>query len=117
MIYQVKIEKIELRAAHGCYDLEKKIGGNFTVDIVLDIEDSGAVGADDVAQTVNYIEVYDIIREQMSIPSNIIENAAMRMIDAVYACFPQVRRVEVTLSKLAPPIGGKAANVSVTLVK
>lgn len=114
-MYKIKIEKIELRAAHGCYDLEKKVGGNFTVDVELDVEDSGAVAADDVAGTVNYVEVYETVREQMAVPSDIIENAAMRIIDAVYARFPQVRHVVVTVSKLAPPMGGKAEKVSVTL--
>ncbi len=117
MIYRIKIERIDIRASHGCYDLERKVGGNFTVDITLDVEDSGAVAADDVSRTVNYVEVYETVREQMAVPSNIIENAAARIIDAVYARFPQVRRVEVTVAKLAPPMGGKAANVSVTLVK
>ncbi len=117
MIYKIKIERIEIRASHGCYDIEKKVGGNFTVDIALDVEDSGAVAADDMTGTVNYVGVYETVCEQMAVPSNIIENAAARIIDAVYSRFPQVRRVEVTLTKLAPPIGGKAAGVSVTLVK
>ena len=117
MIYKIQIEKMEFRAAHGCYELERKVGGNFTVDITLDVEDGGAAAADDVARTVNYVGVYQTVREQMAVPSNIIENAAARIIDAVYGRFPQVRRVEVTVAKLAPPMGGKADRVSVTLSK
>lgn len=115
MVYTIRIEGMEFRSSHGCYDTEQRVGGNFSVDITLEVEDGGAVAADDVERTVNYVEVYRTVREQMSIPSRIIENAAHRIAGAVRARFPQVRRVEVTLSKLAPPLGGKAARVSVTL--
>lgn len=117
MVYRIKLITMDFRAAHGCYPTEKKVGGSFKVDVALDVEDNGAVRADDVAGTVNYVEVYETVKEQMSVPSNIIENVAQRIIDAVYARFPQVRRVKVTVAKLAPPIGGKAESVSVTLTK
>ncbi len=114
MTYTIKIEGMEFRSAHGCYDTEQRVGGNFVVDIVLEVEDKGASEADDVTRTVNYVEVYETVREQMAIPSRIIENAVHRILEAVSARFPQVLRAEVTLAKLAPPIGGKAARVSVT---
>jgi dihydroneopterin aldolase len=108
---------MEFRAAHGCYDLEKRVGGNFEVDITLEVEGGSAVERDDVTGTVNYVEVYETVREQMTITSDIIENVALRIVDAVRARFSQVTRVEVTVSKIAPPIGGKSAKVSVTLAK
>jgi dihydroneopterin aldolase len=108
---------MEFRAAHGCYDLEQKVGGNFEVDITLEVDGGDAVEADDVAGTVNYVEVYETVREQMTTPSNIIENVALRITEAIRARFAQVVGVEITVSKLAPPIGGKAAKVSVTLTK
>ena len=108
---------MEFRAAHGCYDVEQRVGGNFTVDIALDVDDNGAAATDDVTRTVNYVEVYEAIREQMALPSRIIENTAKRILDAVSARFPQVVRIEVTLAKLAPPIGGKAAKVSVAFTR
>jgi dihydroneopterin aldolase len=114
MSYTIRIEGMEFRAAHGCYDIERQVGGNFVVDVVLEVEDGGAAAADDVTRTVNYVEVYETVREQMTTPSHIIENAAHRIVEAIAARFPQVRRAEVTLAKLAPPIGGKAAKVSVT---
>jgi dihydroneopterin aldolase len=117
MSYELRIEGMEFRAAHGCYDIEQRVGGNFTVDMVLEIENNGAALADDVTRTVNYVEVYETVREQMAIPSRIIENTAHRILEAVAARFPQVRHVEITLAKLAPPIGGKAARVSVTFAR
>lgn len=115
MICTVKIERMEFRAGHGCYDLEKKVGGIFTVDIEYDIEAGEAVAGDDVSKTVSYVDVYETVRGQMAVPSNIIEHAAARIIGAVKARFPQILRIEATVAKIAPPLGGKAGNVSVTL--
>lgn len=106
---------MEFRAMHGCFGLEKKVGNNYEVDIEMEVDATDAAAEDDVTKTVNYSEVYETVRRQMEIPSDIIENAALRIVDAVYARFPEVQRVEVTVAKLAPPIGGKAARASVTL--
>jgi dihydroneopterin aldolase len=106
---------MEFRAAHGCYDLEQKVGGNYEVDVTLRVEGGDAVEADDVTGTVNYVEVYETVREQMATPSRIIEHVALRIANAICTRFPQVMRAEVTVSKLAPPLGGKATKVSVTL--
>ncbi len=113
--YELKIEGMEFRAAHGCYDIEQQVGGNFTAEVVLTVKDNGAAEADDVTRTVNYVEVYETIREQMAGPSRIIEHAARRIVDAIAARFPQIIGIELTLSKLAPPIGGKAARVAVKI--
>ena len=112
--YELRIEGLEFRAAHGCYDVEQRVGGNFMVDLALEVDDGGAAAADDVARTVNYVEVYETVRREMSVPSNIIENTALRILDAISEGFPQVRHARVTLAKLAPPIGGKADRVAVT---
>ena len=38
-------------------------------------------------------------------------------VDALYARFPQIRHIRCTVSKLAPPLGGKLEKVSVVLEK
>ena len=54
---------------------------------------------------------------QMRITQHTIERVATNIIEAVYAAFPQVRHVKCTVSKLAPPLGGKLEKVSVVLEK
>ncbi len=116
MTYTIKIEGMEFRAAHGCCEAERRVGGNFTVDVTLEVEDDGAVQKDELEGTVDYVSVYQIVKEQMALPSRIIEHAADRIVKSIRVHFEQVRRVELTLSKLAPPIGGKARKTSVTVV-
>ena len=59
----------------------------------------------------------DVDTLQMRITQRTIERVAMNIIEAVYASFRQVRHVKCTVSKLAPPLGGKLERVSVVLEK
>ena len=53
----------------------------------------------------------------MAVAQRTIERVAMNIIDALYAAFPQIRHLSCTVSKLAPPLGGKLDRASVTLEK
>lgn len=117
MEYRIVLSRMEFRAMHGCYELERKVGNRFTVDLELTAELGDAATHDDVRKTVNYLTVYEVVRMQMRITQHTIERVAMNIIEAVYATFPQVRHVKCTVSKLAPPLGGKLEKVSVVLEK
>ena len=117
MIYTITLDEMEFKAYHGCYDLEKVVGNRFLVNLSLDAELDEAAQTDDVTKTVNYLRVYAIVAECMKQKSNILEHVTLRINEALYAEFPQLRRVCATVSKLAPPLGGKLRKVSVTLCK
>ena len=117
MLYTIDLQGMEFHAFHGCYDLEKLVGNRFLVSISLDAELDEAAHADDVTKTINYLRVYAIVAECMKQKSDILENVTLRIIEALYAEFPLLRHVRATVSKLAPPLGGKIRKVSVTLCR
>ena len=117
MEYRIVLQRMEFRALHGCYELERKVGNRFTVDLELTAELGHAATDDDVRKTVNYLTAYEVVSLQMRITQRTIERVAMNIIEAVYASFRQVRHVKCTVSKLAPPLGGKLEKVSVVLEK
>lgn len=108
---------MEFRAAHGCYDLEKRVGNRFLVSVEIEAESEVAAREDDVQKAVNYLNVYEVVAAQMRITSNILENVALRIGDAIRAEWPQVESVRVELSKLAPPLGGKIEKVTVGVTR
>ena len=119
MIYTITLDEMEFKAYHGCYDLEQRVGNRFevTLSITTDAELDEAAHADDVTKTINYLRVYAIVAECMKQKSDILENVTLRIIEALYAEFPLLRHVRATVSKLAPPLGGKIRKVSVTLCR
>lgn len=117
MEYRILLERMEFRALHGCYELERQVGNRFTVDLELTAELDEVAASDDVRRAVNYLTAYEVVRAQMRITQHTLERVAMNIIGALYAAFPQLRHVKCTVSKLAPPLGGKVDKVSVVLEK
>ena len=115
-IYTIRLDGIYVRAFHGCYDLEQQVGNRFRVDIVIRTPLGNLPATDDVTQAVNYLTVYEIVERTMQRTQRTIEAAASNIIEAIRAEFPQIEEVECTVSKIAPPLGGKIDKVSVTLV-
>jgi len=111
MEYRIVLTRMEFHALHGCYELERKVGNRFTVDLELTAELGHAATDDDVRKTVNYLTAYEVVEMQMRITQHTIERVATNIIEAIYATFPQVRHVKCTVSKLAPPLGGKLEKV------
>ena len=100
----IELENMEFQAFHGCYELERQVGNRFQV-------------SDRIERTINYLDVFETVREQMDIPSHILEHVAGRIAGRIRERFPQSVRVRVKVSKMAPPLGGKIEKVSVTLEK
>lgn len=117
MEYVITLSQMEFHAYHGCYDLEQRAGNRFSVELKITTELGDAAEKDDVALTVNYLTVYQTVDEQMRRTQRTIERVAMNIIEALHSRFAQIKRVECSVSKLAPPLGGKIRSVSVTLTK
>jgi len=113
---KVSLEGLEFFAYHGYYEEEQKIGNKYAIDISVEADLSKAAAHDHLAATVNYEQLYTIIATEIAQKSRLLEHIGKRIIDAVLDHFDQVMRVEVTVSKFNPPIGGvcRAAKVSMS---
>ncbi len=113
--YRINLERMEFRAFHGCYDMEQLVGNRFTVDLELCTPLGEVATSDDVRLAVNYLEVYEIVDRVMQCTQRTIERVAVNIIEAIKERYPQVELVVCRVRKLAPPLGGKVAGVSVTI--
>ena len=111
----ISVEGMEFHAYHGCFAEEQVIGNAFIVDIHMDTETSSAEQSDNLEETVNYAAVFQIVKEQMEIKSKLLEHVGRRTMDAILDQFPEIDFIEIKISKLNPPVGGKVYAVSVTL--
>lgn len=112
----IELENMAFRASHGCYELEKVVGNRFLVNVWIEADVDEAAREDDLSKSINYLTVFEIVRGEMEIPSNILEHVARRIVGALYREFPQILKTTVKVAKLAPPLGGKVESVSVTLM-
>jgi len=111
----IALEGMEFHAFHGCFAEEQMTGNTFFVDIYFDADTEAAENSDNLSDTINYAEIYELIKAAMAIKSNLLEHVGKRIIEAIKNRFSQIEGIELKISKMNPPIGGKVNNVSVIL--
>lgn len=113
----INVKGIRLYAYHGCLEEEAVIGSQYIVHVRIETDFSRAQVTDQLSQTVDYVTVYEIVKEQMAIRCRLIEHAAALIAEALVDRIPAIQLTEVTVVKLNPPMNGDVQEVSVTVTK
>ena len=111
----IEIEGMEFYSYHGYFPSEKKIGSLFEVAVSIETDCETAGQTDQLADALNYQEVYTTIQKEMKQPSDLLEHVCWRIKNRLLSRFPSIEAVTVKLSKINPPMGGKIRKVSVRL--
>jgi dihydroneopterin aldolase len=111
----ISIEGMEFYAYHGCFKEEQLIGTWFVVDLFLTTDTTSAEQTDNLHETVNYLEVYQVVKKEMEVNSKLLEHVGRRILKAVHDQFPSVEKASIKVRKMNPPLGGKMEFVSLTL--
>jgi len=113
----VKVKNIRIYAYHGCLVEEGKIGSEYRVDVSVKANLTPSADSDDLMDTVDYVYINKIVKEEMAIRAKLLENVAKRIIQRIFNEIKLADKVKVSVSKINPPIGGNVALVSVVLKK
>jgi dihydroneopterin aldolase len=111
----IRLRDIRLYANHGCLSEEEKIGSDYLVNLEVKADLETAAATDNLRDTVDYVHLNKIVKQQMAIRSKLLEHVGKRIIDNIFSEIPSVREVKVAVSKVNPPIGGDVAEVSVIM--
>lgn len=112
---RINLSGMEFFAYHGHLAEEQILGNKFIVDLMFEADTSQAEESDELSGTINYQEVYNLVKMEMMTTSHLLEHIGSRIVDTVYEAFPSIEKLEVTVSKLHPPLNGKVDRVSVTI--
>jgi dihydroneopterin aldolase len=111
----IELEGMRFWAHHGCLEKERKDGNLFIVDFKGELDIAKASKSDNLEDTVNYGIVYDIVKQEMATPSNLLEHVAGRIVRAIAEQLPEFACFSVRVSKRMPPVDGPVAWSRVTL--
>ncbi|MBR2214550.1 MAG: dihydroneopterin aldolase [Selenomonadaceae bacterium] len=115
---EIKLNGLEFFGYHGCLPHEHEIGQLFLVDVSLDIDLKPAGQHDELADTVNYSEIYDLIREIMTGETRkLIEALAEDIAASILQAHPAVCAAHVSVHKPYAPLPGKFRDVSVSITR
>lgn len=115
---KIHLENMEFYAYHGHFKEENVVGNKFIVNLWLDTDTLPAGNSDQLEDALNYVEAWEIVNQEMKIPSSLIEHVAQRILDSLYKKFgKQLDHAKIKLAKMNPPVGGKLESISVELEK
>lgn len=115
--HTIEVVGIKLYAFHGCLPEETKIGGHYEVDVKMVTDFSVAAETDDLTQTIDYVTVNKIVKEEMAIPAKLIETVGKRIVDRIKQEVQQLFEIKVVIKKICPPINGDVNYVSITIAE
>ena len=110
--YQVSIDDIRIFAFHGLYPEERILGNWYTLDIVVESE-SQPNFSDDIANTIDYSQIYAICKQVMANPVDLLETVAETIAQKIRTELSQEVAVLVQISKENPPMGVSAGRSTV----
>ena len=111
----VELHRVRLYAFHGVMEQERRVGGDFEVTLRVGLPMERAMTTDDVADTLNYADLFEVVRREMAVPSRLLEHVAGRIAKAVEALAPQATAIDLWLTKLNPPMGADCGGAGVEL--
>ncbi|MDT0606281.1 dihydroneopterin aldolase [Croceitalea rosinachiae] len=114
---KIRLNNIRVHAWHGCLKEESIIGSDYRVDLEVACNLSKPSETDQLNDTVDYVHLNNIVKEEMNIKSKLLEHVAKRILDRIFLEIPLVNNAEVVVSKINPPLGGDVQSVSVTLAR
>ena len=113
----VKVENIRVFAYHGCLKEETKIGSDYRVDLEIKADLQPSAKSDLLRDTVDYVFLNKIVREEMLKPTHLLETVAKRILVRIFEEVPIVIKASVWVSKLNPPIGGDVEKVTIKMTE
>jgi dihydroneopterin aldolase len=109
------VRGLAVHGHHGVFDVERREGQEFVIDLVLVIDTRTAARSDDLHDTVDYGTLVEQVRSAVSHdPVDLIETLAQRIADVCLA-HAQVQDVEVTVHKPHAPIQATFEDVALTI--
>jgi 7,8-dihydroneopterin aldolase/epimerase/oxygenase len=111
----IKVENIRVFAHHGCLKEETKIGSDYRVDLKVEANLQTSAKSDKLSDTVDYVFLNRIVREEMNKPSYLLETVAKRILDRIFNEDQLINKATVWVSKINPPIGGDVEKVTIKM--
>jgi dihydroneopterin aldolase len=102
---RITIKNAQYYAYHGVNEEERKLGGKYEVDLIMDYDAKSAIVRDDVKYALNYeIAMYCISEVMTGDSYSLIETIANEILNQVVEKFDSVRKATVKVRKVNAPM-------------
>ena len=112
----IELKDVELYAYHGVGDAERITGGRYLVNVRITYEEKKSTFSD-LNDTINYLTVFNLVRQRMAVPSTLLEQVAADIIQEIQQQFNIVNEIECSIYKIRAPIENLNGKVGIHLLK
>ncbi|MCY0879530.1 MAG: dihydroneopterin aldolase [Firmicutes bacterium] len=113
---RIRLKQLRFYACHGVLPHEHQVPQEFWVDVDLLVPFKEAAEHDQLTETVDYAQVAEAVQGvMMGPPVRLLETLAYQILRRVRALDARILRVEVRVTKVAPPIGVPSHGVEVVV--
>ena len=109
----VQLHQLLFYAYHGVHEEEEVLGNEYMVDCTVEFYENVEV-ITRINETVNYVHIYGIIKKRMGIPTQLLETVAMEIGNEILREYKDLKRIDISISKLHPPIEGLRGSVGIS---
>ena len=109
----ITINGLRFHAYHGVLPQERLTGNDYLINLRVKYSIEKAMHTDSVEDTLNYATVYEAVASEMMIPSNLLEHVAGRIGTHLLDMFPEIKDIDLSITKLNPPMGADCTGAGV----
>ena len=109
----ITINGLRFHAYHGVLPQERLTGNDYLINLRVKYSIEKAMHTDSVEDTLNYATVYEAVASEMMIPSNLLEHVAERIGAHLFDMFPEIKDIDLSITKLNPPMGADCTGAGV----
>ena len=111
----ILLPQMQFHARHGVMPQERLVGAQFTVSLEAQVRFDEALQSDRLEGTVSYADIHQAVKEEMDIPSALLEHVAGRIARRLFHDFPLIESLKIELMKQNPPMGADMPAAGVRL--
>lgn len=112
----IELLKLKMHAFHGIYEGERKTGSEYELNIKVNFEES-RIEFNDLSETIDYGEIFIIVKQCMQIPTPLLEKVADTIIHRIKQQYPTTAEVILSIYKLQAPVENFNGKIGVTFHK
>lgn len=113
---KIYLKNVRFHAYHGVLPQETQVGNDYVVNLDVSYDFSRAMETDELAGTLNYAELYELVKEEMEISSKLLEHVAGRIGKRLLAEYPAIQEIQLAITKVNPPFGADCDGAGVEVV-
>ena len=111
----IRLDSMRFYAYHGVMEQEQRVGGYYLVSLTIETDLTKAICTDDVSDTVSYAELFELVKNEMAIPSKLLEHVAGRIGQRTLEQFDKIMSLTIRVTKENPPMGANCKGASVEI--